>query len=504
MDGRSNKKLVVAVLLLLLQSLYLGAYDIKEDLAYLDKILDNSAEYLSQKESRLHRLELDVNSTNDLRRKYVLLNKVYEEYFSFQFDKALKVLDEQERVALELKDSELLTQTRLRRAKLYCVGGCYKESEQCVAGMDTSAFSKESLLLWYDMRQQFCYDFGGSGGVPKSGMLSQASYYRGRFLELCPQETFDYDYMFLLECMATQQFEEVRKIGLKLVNTYGPNTHEYAKAAYYLGVICEKNGDFEGLIHWYCESAKGDVFSAVKDNAALHSIALNLIGRKQQVERAFEYTQKALEDALYYNAALRVNHIIRTLPSIEATYFAQKEKTQKKIMAYFVLMVCLVSFLLFLLMLYVVNQHKLKKTLSALRSANRATEEFLGLFLSMSSSYLDKLRPFLGRSQMTEELKHFYNAFDTAVLQLYPDFVQDFNELLVPESRITLKKGEVLNTELRIFALIRFGVDQSSHIASLLRYSVNTIYNYRAQVKAGAKDTKTPFEEQVKQMGLYR
>ncbi|MGN1226984.1 MAG: DUF6377 domain-containing protein [Candidatus Cryptobacteroides sp.] len=503
MDGYSNKKLVV-ILLLLIQGLCLRAYDIKEDLGYLDKVLDNSSEYFSQKKSRLHRLELDVNSTNDLRRKYVLLNKVYEEYFSFQFDQALKVLEEQERVALELKDSELLTQTRLRRAKLYCVGGYYKESEQCVAGMDTLAFSKESLLLWYDMRQQFCYDFGGSGGVPKSGMLSQASYYRGRYLELCPQETFEYDYMFLLECMATQKFEDVKEIGLKLVHTYGPNTHEYAKVAFYLGVLCEKYGDFEGLIHWYCESAKSDIFSAVKDNAALHSIALNLIGRKQQVERAFEYTQKALEDALFYNAALRVNQIIRTLPSIEAAYSSQKEKNQRTLMTCFILMICLSAFLLCLMLLHVVNLLKLKKTLSALRSANRATEEFLGLFLSMSSSYLDKLRPFLGRSQMTEELKHFYNAFDTAVLQLYPDFVQDFNELLVLESRITLKKGELLNTELRIFALIRFGVDQSSHIASLLRYSVNTIYNYRAQVKAGAKDTKTPFEEQVKRMGLYR
>ena len=503
MDGFSNKKLVI-IAFLLLQTCFLGAYDLKEDLNYLDKVLSTSAEYLSQKESRLNRLELDLNSTTDNMRKYQILNKLCDEYFSFQFDKALDVLNQQEEVAREMNNEELVIQTLLRKAKLYCTGGYYKESEQCVVGLDTTAFSNESLLLWYDMRQQFCYDFGGSGGVPKSGMLSQASYYRGRFLELCPKDNFDYDYMDLLECMATQRFKDAKEIGLKMVNTYGPNTHEYAKAAYHLGVVCDKYGDFEGVIHWYCESAKSDVFSAVKDNAALHSIALNLISKKMQVERAFTYTQKALEDAIFYNSALRVNQIIRTLPSIEAAYSSQKNMAQRKLMTYFVLSIIFLVFLLFLVLLHVVNHYRLRKTLSALRSANKATEEFLGLFLSMSSSYLDKLRPFLGRSQMSEELKHFYNAFDTAVLQLFPDFVQEFNDLLEPEARITLKKGEVLNTELRIYALVRFGVDQSSHIASLLRYSVNTIYNYRAQIKAAAKDKKTPFDEQVKRIGLHK
>ena len=84
---------------------------------------------------------------------------------------------------------------------------------------------------------------------------------------------------------------------------------------------------------------------------------------------------------------------------------------------------------------------------------------------------------------MTGELNGFYEMFDNAFLQLYPRFVEEFNELLKPGSRIELKKGERLNTELRIFALIRLGINDSSRIASLLRYSVNTIYNYRARIK---------------------
>ena len=101
-------------------------------------------------------------------------------------------------------------------------------------------------------------------------------------------------------------------------------------------------------------------------------------------------------------------------------------------------------------------------------------------------------------------MKNFYKTFDTSFLQLYPSFVEDFNALLQKDCRVALKEGELLNTELRIFALIKLGITQSSHIASLLRYSVNTIYNYRAQVKNSALSDRENFEETVKKIGSKR
>ena len=136
--------------------------------------------------------------------------------------------------------------------------------------------------------------------------------------------------------------------------------------------------------------------------------------------------------------------------------------------------------------------------MSDLSQANAAKEEYLGLFLTMCSSYIEKLKKFMTLSQIDAELKSFYKTFDNAFLQLYPDFVEKFNALLIPEARIELKKDELLNTELRIFALIKLGITQSSHIATLLRYSVNTIYNYRAQIKNSAIEGKDSFEDRVK------
>ena len=93
--------------------------------------------------------------------------------------------------------------------------------------------------------------------------------------------------------------------------------------------------------------------------------------------------------------------------------------------------------------------------------------------------------------------------FDQAFLKLYPKFVEQFNGLLREDARIELKKGKLLNTELRIFALIRLGITQSSDIASMLRYSVNTIYNYRAQINNSAIGDRVDFEERIKEIGNY-
>ena len=101
------------------------------------------------------------------------------------------------------------------------------------------------------------------------------------------------------------------------------------------------------------------------------------------------------------------------------------------------------------------------------------------------------------------ELKEFYDNFDRSFLRLYPDFVSEFNELLMDDEKIILKKDELLNTELRIFALIRLGIDNSAKIAELLHYSSNTIYNYRAKIKNKAKVSRNDFEMMVKKIGTF-
>lgn len=158
-----------------------------------------------------------------------------------------------------------------------------------------------------------------------------------------------------------------------------------------------------------------------------------------------------------------------------------------------------------------------------LSEANYIKEEYIGHFLNQCSVYIDKLETYqkIARKKiltkqldqllkMTEpdellkaELKEFYGNFDSAFLHIYPNFVEEFNALLNEEKQIELKTGEMLNTELRIFALIRLGITDSYKIASFLRYSPNTIYNYRAQIKNKSFVERDQFEQYVMSIGSY-
>ncbi|MBR1538389.1 MAG: transcriptional regulator, partial [Bacteroidales bacterium] len=113
----------------------------------------------------------------------------------------------------------------------------------------------------------------------------------------------------------------------------------------------------------------------------------------------------------------------------------------------------------------------------------------------------DQLLKDLADSSRSEKARgEFYQTFDATFLAMYPDFVERFNGLLQEEARIHPPKGK-LTTELRIFALIRLGVDDSKRIAEVLDYSLSTIYNYKVSVKNHALGDRDQFEEQVKMIG---
>ena len=162
----------------------------------------------------------------------------------------------------------------------------------------------------------------------------------------------------------------------------------------------------------------------------------------------------------------------------------------------------------------------LSSTNIELSESNQIKEEYIARFIKLCSTYINRLDAYrrmvnkkvsagqiaellkITRSQdaLDEELEELYANFDTAFLHLFPNFVGKFNDLLQENEQILPKKGELLNTELRIFALIRLGIEDSSQIAEFLRYSVNTIYNYRAKVRNKARGSREDFDDLVRKI----
>ena len=509
-------------------------HPLENELQELDLELEDMQEYVTLKESRISAICESLNDRElTLQQKYGIYGRLYEEYAPYQFDKAREMLEMQEEIADTLADESLKTTATLNKAFLLTTAGMYLEASTTFALLDTLSFDYQQKITWWNARQKFLHDYQEylrtSGiEVPDAHKIRS---YQNLILENTPENSYLNQHISIMHLIWDEKWEEAYDENLRVIESLNKSSRDYAVQTYWQGFICENLKRDDETIRWWIKSALCDIKGAIKDNASLCSIAVNLTD-PEDTERAFKYIRLSLEDAVFYNAKLRKVQIASTMPWIEKAYMDAKEK-QNDDHTRTIVMTSLAAILLLLAALFAVMlHHKMRrnaisveeKNLELARSnasiaqaeevlrkknlelveANAAKEEYLGLFLSMCSGYLDKLKKTLTREQYESELKNFYKTFDRSFLQLYPTFVEDFNSLLKDDSRVVVKDGELLSTELRIFALIKLGITQSSHIASLLRYSVNTIYNYRAQVKNMAMSDRENFEDMVRNIGSKR
>ena len=503
----------------------------EEHLSRLDATLEMADEYIRAKEQKISTIENMLHSRGVTpMQQYHIYGQLYEEYFAFQFDKAKDAIEHQIVLADEMGERSLKDDAMLDKALLLTNAGFFLEASQVFDALDTLALDESQMVAWYNARQKFLRDYQeyvrtSEFVVPDADKIK---FYQDKALAGTPSTSPMNRHIRILRMIEEQEFEEAYEENLRFINSLDQTDHDYAVQTYWQGFICENLEREEENIYWWVESAICDIKGAVKDNASLCSVAIKL-SSPADTERAFKYIRLSLDDAVYYNAKLRKVQIASTMPWIQSAYTESKEMQNRDRNMYFVftvgaaLLLAMVSFLS--VSFYIKGRRStreirkkteqlaeynrsikeaednLRKTNYDLIEANAAKEEYLGLFLSMCSGYLDKLKKSITRDQYDAELKNFYKTFDTSFLSLYPSFVDDLNSLLKEDGRIVLKEGEMLNTELRIFALIKLGITQSSHIASLLRYSVNTIYNYRAQIKNAALEDRDNFEEKVKKIG---
>ena len=488
---------------------------LEAELQRLDRTLETADSYVSTHEAATQTIKSLLEAHADSPEEaFDLYGRLFKQEFSYSFDAAKDALDHKIEAAKALRDPVRTAWTQVDEAMLYCVAGMYLEAAQTASQIDTTLLEGSHLADYYNLRQRFSYDFREYTRSEEdlTAILSKVRHYRTKLVESSAPNSPMHTLMQVRLLIDEGRLEEADSLSLNALAAMDEGSHEFAELAYYEGTVCRDLGRWEDMMCWFARSAMGDIRSATKDNASLQTLAVELLGAGSDVERAFRYTQASLSDALFFNARLRPWQIAQSLPSISSAYNSARERQEQRTRTLVVVLLCLAALMLAATVLLLVQfarqkrtqrelaamNLRLQETMKDLSKANSAKEEYLGLFLTMCSSYIDKLKKFIPMSQVDEELRNFYKSFDNAFLQLYPDFVERFNALLQPEARIELKKDELLNTELRIFALIKLGITQSSHIATLLRYSVNTIYNYRAQVKNASLDGKMNFEERVK------
>lgn len=331
--------------------------------------------------------------------------------------------------------------------------------------------------------------------------------------------------MQLIHAREQQDYEKAIAISNEVLSYVAPNTHTYAIFAYETACIYnDMQNPIEYLV-WLLRSSIADVQSGVCDNASSWTIA-NIMYEDGQLERAMKYIDYSQTNARFFNAKLRRLQINPLNNLISDTYQMQKENMSKRLQwsvaGLIVLLVTVIVLLLFSthqnkrLHSFNNKQKKLNSQLKqlnaqllqlnqSLRESNHVKEQYICKYLEVYSEYIQRITKMARKAGvkdpegfMKQEMQQFYIHFDNTFLTIYHNFVTEFNKLLKPSHQIYPKQGELLTTELRIFALIRLGIDSSAKIAKLLCYSPNTIYNYRASMRNAALGDRETFEERVK------
>jgi hypothetical protein len=537
------------IILTLLPITLLAQNDFDSLLKELDKTVDNYEVYSIQKEDEINKLkELLRNASTD-RQKQVIGQKLFDEYKLYQSDSALVYARNNLQLANTLKDLSKINSSKLNLASIMGTLGMYKEATDVLYKMNIQ-FSPDLKGVFYHVNTTIydsMSDYTTSPeGKKKYELLTQQ--YRDSTIQTYPSNS---NLKFIDQAsklIGNQKYDETLNLLLDYFPTIPKNNPDQAIVAYLISQSYHGKKEVEQEKKWLTISAISDLQLAKKEYISLRSIAF-LLYEEGDIDRSYKYMKRALEDALFCNARLRTYEISKMMPIINEAYEKQNETNRSQLILFLLsasvlsLFLMAALFMLFKQMrklstakqeisianiqlsqlnseLYVFNQ-KLNETNNSLSETNLLKEIYIGRYMDQCSDYIGKLEGYRRKLNLMattgkmndlvsavkskefieNELAAFYTNFDQTFLQLFPHFIREFSTLLIDDEITQLKEGELLNTELRIFALIRLGIKDSAKIAVFLRYSVSTIYNYRSQVKNKAVGPRDDFELAIMRIG---
>lgn len=516
----------------------------------LDQTILRHEIYKNAREARIRVLkEKTVNAAPVSLVAYQLNDSIFREYKSYMCDSAVHYLNKNVEIARKLHDREREYKSIFLLSSLLATAGMYQEAVDMLGDIRREQLPSSLIQDYYICKEHVYREISGNSREPKSkrryGDLSLA--YRDSLLRILPEGVDKRIELQELVLRADGRMEDACRINDARLARVPFGSPEYALTSYQRAMIYRQEGNREKEKLYLALSSLSDVQSAITDHASLWMLA-DLLLKDGDIERAYHYIRFSWDETNRFRARSRSWQSADILSLIDKNYQATIEKKNGMLVTYLAL-ISLLTLLLISAVIYIYRQMKrlaearnhLQETNGQLKvlngelhqmnarlqlanrqlsESNQIKEEYIGRFIKLCSTYIDKLDGYrrmvnkkvcagqieelakITRSSnaLNAELDELYKNFDTAFLHLFPNFVAQFNALLQEDEQIVLKRDELLNTELRIFALIRLGINDSSQIAEFLRYSVNTIYNYRAKVKNKACVSRDDFENLVREI----
>jgi hypothetical protein len=514
----------------------------------LDQTLANEAVYLSQKNSAINQSKrrLRIEKSNEVR--FLLNKKLYEEYKSYQSDSALVYAKRSLQIAYKNQNKTQISKAQLDLASILGTLGMYSQALEILNAMEPQLPSELKGDLYWTKRVIYGGLTGYANGVEEKNKYNQlGNNYRDKAIAHLPKKSPELILATSGQLLSLKKHNQAIDLLLPYFDIISKKDPNRAVIAYLISENYKAKKDKEQEKKWLAISAISDLELVKKENISLRELAF-ILYEEGDIESAYEYIKRSLDDAVFCNSKLRTYEISKMLPIINETYEAKNKSAKSQLIVFLISASVLSLFLLGVLILLFKQMKKLAKAQRNVELANNQLSElnqqlqgfnnklnqtnlelaetsllkeiYIGRYMDQCSVYIGKMDEYSqklkvmatagkvndlvstvkSKAFIDKELKEFYAQFDATFIQLFPSFVAEFKDLLNEPESIIIKKGELLNPELRLFALIRLGIKDSAKIAEFLRYSASTIYNYRSQIKNKAKGPREQFE--LKVMGI--
>lgn len=522
-------KYILLLLFLITGKIY--AYENYDSLQYeLDKILSQHKNFEVNKLNAIEKLKMAETTESNKWEKFRLNDKIYKEYRAFKCDSAIRYLNKNIQLLNDIKVNgnkpeknpinadSCIIDTQLKLAYLLGSTGMYKESHDILNSINRNLLNGKNVEDYYIAYDHLYGEIASYSQEPIQAHKYKelSSLYKDTLYQILDKNNINYISLEENRLRDECKYHESLALSNLRLSKCAPDSPEYAEACFFRAMTYRQMGDVNMMKSYFVRSALADIKASTKDHASLWMLA-QVLFEEGNVEKSYKYIRNSWKDTEFYNARLRSMQSAAILSMIDQTYQATIDTQFRKLKMY-ISIVSMLVILVFGAFIYIwiqknsltrtrnkleISNKELEKVISQLNETNKIKEEYIGRFIKLCSAYINKLDSFrkkVNKKAMNNQVKELYDMtrdqdivnleveelysnFDKAFLSLFPDFISEFNRLLKPECQILPKKGEILNTELRIYALIRLGINDSNQIAEFLRYSVNTVYNYKAKIR---------------------
>ncbi len=512
-------------------------------LQLLDQAIGNRQQYATVKEHRLDSLKVVILNHTDPLSRYQLYSQLFNEYGHYNLDAALRAAKEKKQIAQQLSNPHRLFEAEMNIAEMLGKMGMYKETFDIIDHIKRRELAREQWGYYFHVYHSI-YSLllkSALSEEERERYKNLVTIYKDSLLQTFDTASLTYKLVFNGQLIDKGQ----NAAALAFINRcYGEallQKNETGALAYGVACAYEAMGDRPRQKQYLALAALDDMGKAVKSYIALRKLAV-LLYQEGNLERAYTYIKCSMEDAQFAKARFRMSEVSEALPIIAAAYDKKMKEDKDRLFGYLVLISLLTVVLLFCIgFIYrqlkrisaaellvkkkneelIIINGQLKDLNARLSDSDQVKEAYIGYVFNLCSSYINKLENYRinlhkklkakqteealnitgAASLVTQELKEFFQNFDAVFLNIYPRFIEEFNALLKKEEQVLPKAGDILTPELRVFALVRLGISDSSKIADFLHYSPQTVYNYKLRIRNKLAVSKDDFMNKIQEIG---